>query len=321
MPNYAQTGGPLLQVTGLCRRYPLGKGRVLHAVSGVSFAVERGEALALVGESGCGKSTLGRLLVALDRPDSGEVCLGGRVISRLSDRALRPLRPRMQMVFQDSLSSFNPRRKVGDALIEPLKIHRRAYDPAFLERLLKQVGLPPDVMDRLPGSFSGGQRQRLNIARALVLEPELLVADEPVSALDVSLQAQIINLLGELRRSLGLACVFISHDLSVVRQMSDRIAVMYLGRIVELGETLAVMEQPSHPYTHALLQAIPRLNRPLPPPLSGDVPSPIDLPAGCPFHTRCPSVQARCAQERPELRTVDGGREVACHYPMNQGVA
>ncbi|GBR43916.1 ABC transporter ATP-binding protein [Neokomagataea thailandica] len=310
------SSAPLLEVTNLHRRYPVGKGRVLHAVSGVSFTVRRGEALALVGESGCGKSTLGRLLIALDRPDEGEVRFDGQVISGRSDRSLRAVRPRMQMVFQDSLSSFNPRRRVGDALLEPLKIHGRSYDSSTLERLLVQVGLPPDIVGRFPKTFSGGQRQRLNIARALVLQPELLVADEPVSALDVSLQAQIINVFHDLRAELGLSCVFISHDLSVVRQMADRVAVMYLGRIVELGETLSLMKHPAHPYTRALLESIPRLHHPLPDALQGDVPSPVDVPQGCPFHTRCPSVQSRCAHERPVLRPVEGGRDVACHYPV-----
>nr|WP_294914401.1 oligopeptide/dipeptide ABC transporter ATP-binding protein [uncultured Neokomagataea sp.] len=316
MQNSSSSDHPLLEVKNLHRRYPVGRGRVLHAVAGVSLTVAHGEALALVGESGCGKSTLGRLLIALDQPDEGEVRFDGHVISGRSERALRAMRPRMQMVFQDSLSSFNPRRCVGDALLEPLKIHRRSYDPGTLERLLAQVGLPADVIGRFPKTFSGGQRQRLNIARALVLQPDLLVADEPVSALDVSLQAQIINLFHELRSRLGLACVFISHDLSVVRQMADRVAVMYLGRIVEVGETLSLMKHPAHPYSRALLDAIPRLNQPLPDALQGDVPSPVDVPSGCPFHTRCPVVQPRCGQERPMLRSVGSGREVACHYPV-----
>ncbi|MBR0558797.1 ABC transporter ATP-binding protein [Neokomagataea anthophila] len=316
MQKSASSDHPLLEVKNLHRRYPVGRGRVLHAVAGVSLTVARGEALALVGESGCGKSTLGRLLIALDQPDEGEVRFEGQVISGRSERAMRSMRPRMQMVFQDSLSSFNPRRRVGDALLEPLKIHRRSYDAGTLERLLEQVGLPVDVKGRFPKTFSGGQRQRLNIARALVLQPDLLVADEPVSALDVSLQAQIINLFHELRARLGLACVFISHDLSVVRQMADRVAVMYLGRIVEVGETLSLMQHPAHPYSRALLDAIPRLNQPLPNALQGDVPSPVDVPSGCPFHTRCPVVRSRCGQERPMLRPVGGGREVACHYPV-----
>lgn len=308
-------GTPLLNVRGLYRRYPLGRGRVLQAVSDVSLTVARGEALALVGESGCGKSTLGRLLIALDRADSGEIRFDGTDIARLSERSLRPLRPRMQMVFQDSLSSFNPRRTVGASLAEPLNIHRRAH-PGAVEALLTQVGLAPDVATRFPCLLSGGQRQRANIARALALKPDLLIADEPVSALDVSLQAQIINLLMALRKTLALSCVFISHDLSVVRQMADRIAVMYLGRIIEQGESLALMARPAHPYTRSLLDAVPRLNRALPPPLQGDVPSPVDRPEGCHFHTRCPMVQPRCRVESPATRSIAPDRDVACHFPL-----
>ncbi|AFW00355.1 ABC transporter ATP-binding protein [Gluconobacter oxydans] len=306
----------LLEARRLEKQYRLGGGRVLHAVSDVSLQVHRGEALALVGESGCGKSSLGRTLIGLTHPTSGEVLFDGQRISGLSDRALRPWRARMQMVFQDSSAAFNPRRTVGESLAEPLRIHGRKNIRARVDDLLDQVGLARAVADRYPHEFSGGQRQRLNIARALVLGPDLLVADEPVSALDVSVQAQIVNLFRDLRASLGVACVFISHDLSVVRQMADRIAVMYLGSIVEEGDGLEVLDRPAHPYTKALLDAVPRPDRPLPPPLKGDVPSPVNPPSGCRFHTRCPIAQPKCATDRPSLQPCGTGRRVACHYPL-----
>ena len=306
----------LLEARNLEKSYHLGRGRVLHAVSGVSLQVRKGEALALVGESGCGKSTLGRTLIGLTQPTSGKVLFDGQEISGLSDRAMRPWRARMQMVFQDSSAAFNPRRTVGESLAEPLRIHRRHGVRERVAELLDQVGLSQSVAGRFPHEFSGGQRQRLNIARALALGPELLVADEPVSALDVSVQAQIVNLFGDLRASLGVACIFISHDLSVVRQMADRIAVMYLGSIVEEGPGLDVLDRPAHPYTKALLDAVPRPDRALPPPLQGDVPSPVNPPSGCRFHTRCPIAQPRCATERPVLQPSGEGRQVACHYPL-----
>ncbi|GLQ60465.1 ABC transporter ATP-binding protein [Gluconobacter japonicus] len=306
----------LLEARRLEKQYKLGGGRVLHAVSDVSLQVHRGEALALVGESGCGKSSLGRTLIGLTQPTSGEVLFDGHRISGLSDHALRPWRARMQMVFQDSSAAFNPRRTVGESLAEPLRIHGRKNIRARVDDLLDQVGLARSVADRYPHEFSGGQRQRLNIARALVLGPDLLVADEPVSALDVSVQAQIVNLFRDLRASLGVACVFISHDLSVVRQMADRIAVMYLGSIVEEGDGLEVLDRPAHPYTKALLDAVPRPDRPLPPPLKGDVPSPVNPPSGCRFHTRCPIAQPKCATDRPSLQPCGVGRRVACHYPL-----
>ncbi|MFT9072192.1 ABC transporter ATP-binding protein [Gluconobacter potus] len=306
----------LLEAKNLSKHYHLSHGETLRAVSDVSLVVHRGEALALVGESGCGKSTLGRTLIGLGTPSSGDVFFEGERISGLSDRALRRWRPRMQMVFQDSSSTFNPRRTIGETLAEPMRIHGRTGIAERIATLLEQVGLSSSILSRYPHEFSGGQRQRLNIARALMLGPDLLVADEPTSALDVSVQAQIVNLLRDLRNSLGVACVFISHDLAVVRQMADRIAVMYLGRIVEEGDVLAVLEAPAHPYTRALLNAVPRPDRPLPPPLKGDVPSPIHPPQGCAFHTRCPLAQPRCSQERPELDRVAEGRRVACHYPL-----
>lgn len=311
----------LLEARHLSRHYRLARGEVLRAVDDISLEVRRGEALALVGESGCGKSTLGRTLIGLTSASSGEVLFDGVRISGLSDRALRPWRPRMQLVFQDSASTFNPRRTIGDALAEPLRIQGSQKISERVDSLIVQVGLSPSVLSRYPYEFSGGQRQRLNIARALMSGPELLVADEPTSALDVSVQAQIVNLLRELRASLGLACVFISHDLAVVRQMADRIAVMYLGRIVEEGEVMSVLGRPAHPYTKALLDAVPRPDRPLPPPLVGDVPSPVRPPDGCAFHTRCPIARSECATIRPVLREIAAGaaslgRRVACHYPL-----
>ncbi|WP_367160936.1 ABC transporter ATP-binding protein [Kozakia baliensis] len=306
----------LLEAETIEKRYRLGGGRVLQAVAGVSLRVGAGEALALVGESGCGKSTLGRALLGLTPIDAGAIRFEGQDIARLSARQMRPVRARMQMVFQDSYASLNPRRNAGEALAEPLRIHKRAGVTERVRELLDWVGLPQSALARYPHEFSGGQRQRLNIARAIALDPVLLVADEPVSALDVSVQAQIINLFRELQERLGLACVFISHDLAVVRQMADRIAVMYLGVIVEEGDGLAVMAAPAHPYTRALLDAVPRPDRPLPPPLVGDVPSPISPPPGCRFHTRCPIAQARCREEVPLLRDIGAGRRVACHFPL-----
>lgn len=306
----------LLEAKDLERRYRLRDGRELQAVAGVSLTIAPGEALALVGESGCGKSTLGRLLLRLDDPTSGTLRFDGKDITTLSERRLRALRPRMQMVFQDSYASLNPRRTAGDALAEPLRIHRRPGVAARVRELLGLVGLPEAAAAKFPHEFSGGQRQRLNIARAIALGPALIVADEPVSALDVSVQAQIINLFRDLQARLGLACVFISHDLAVVRQMADRIAVMYLGAIVEEGEGMAVLAAPAHPYTRALLDAVPRADRPLPPPLSGEVPSPISPPSGCRFHPRCPIARDRCGIETPALRMTGTGRAVACHFPL-----
>ncbi|QDH16691.1 ABC transporter ATP-binding protein [Swingsia samuiensis] len=309
----------LLKAQDVTKKYALGRKKVVHAVSDVSLTVSRGETLALVGESGCGKSTLGRMLVGLSAPSSGHIFFDDKEITGLSERAMRPWRPRMQMIFQDSYASFNPRRSVGGSLSEPLKIHRHKNIQERLEEITRLVGISYADLGRYPSAFSGGQRQRLNIARALVLKPELLVADEPVAALDVSIQAQIINLFRELQSSLGLASVFISHDLSVVRQMADRIAVMYLGRIIEEGESLSLIATPLHPYTRALLAAVPQLNRPLGAPLKGDIPSPVHPPSGCAFHTRCPVAQPRCALERPLLQDYGlEGRRVACHYPQSE---
>ena len=323
----------LLEAENLSKHFTLG-GRfspggpqVLRAVDGVSLAVRRGETLGLVGESGCGKSTLGRCLVRLYDVSGGAVRFEGRDITRLDDGALRPLRPRMQMVFQDPSASLNPRRRVADLVAEPLRVHPgpggkargrgeirdRLYD------LMDLVGLSREHLDRYPHEFSGGQRQRIGIARALALEPSLIVADESVSALDVSVQAQIINLFMDLQDRLGITYLFIAHDLSVVRQISTRTAVMYLGSVVETGETETLFHRPAHPYTEALLSAVPvahagetRRRRIV---LKGDVPSPLRPPPGCRFHTRCPKAQERCRSEPPVLRDVGDGRVAACHYP------
>jgi peptide/nickel transport system ATP-binding protein len=324
------TGPALLEASGVVKHFHLGGtltpgGRqTVHALDGVSLALGRGETLALVGESGCGKSTLGRCLLRLYELTEGSVRFEGRDISRLSQRRLRPMRPRMQMVFQDPYASLNPRRQVGDLLAEPLRVHtrwgrRRVRDR--LAELMGLVGLPTEHLQRYPHEFSGGQRQRIGIARALALEPALVVADEPVSALDVSVQAQIVNLMMDLQERLGLAYIFIAHDLSVVRQIAPRTAVMYLGTIVETGPTEALFTRPAHPYTDALLSAVPeaaeRRARPRVA-LGGEVPSPLSPPTGCRFHPRCPRAQARCSAEVPVLRHLPtaGGREVACHFPL-----
>ncbi len=318
---------PLLEAKNLSKRYHLRAGlgrrrRVLHALDNVSLAVRPGETLGLVGESGCGKSTLGRALLRLHDVDSGEIRFEGRDITRLSERAMRPLRTRMQMVFQDPYASLNPRRRVGDLIAEPLRVHGgvgAAAINARLRELLSLVGLAPEHLDRFPHEFSGGQRQRIGIARALALEPLLLVADEPVSALDVSVQAQIVNLFADLQERLGLTYVFIAHDLSVVRQISTRVAVMYLGSIVETGPTDLVLHHPAHPYTAALISSVPMPDahgeRRRKVALRGEPPSPTEPPSGCRFHTRCPRAEARCAEERPLLVERHDNRAAACHFP------
>ena len=327
------TGTPILEAVKLSKHFKLG-GRfqaqgiqVLRAVDDVSLTVERGETLGLVGESGCGKSTLGRCLMRLYDVSGGTVHFEGQDITRTTLKALRPLRPRMQMVFQDPYASLNPRRRVADLIAEPLRVHPRADGrrrggaeiQARLEQLMDLVGLSTDHLQRFPHEFSGGQRQRIGIARALALEPSLIVADESVSALDVSVQAQIINLFMDLQDRLGITYLFIAHDLSVVRQISTRTAVMYLGSVVETGPTDTLFRHPAHPYTEALMSAVPvahageaRRERII---LRGDVPSPLRPPPGCRFHTRCPKVGDRCRSERPLLRDVGDGRIAACHYP------
>lgn len=317
---------PLLSVRDLSKTYDLPRGQSLKAVDGISLDVMPGEVLGFVGESGCGKSTLGRCLLRLTDATSGQILFEGQDITRLSERALRPLRQRMQMVFQDSYASLNPRRRIGDLLAEPLKVHPgpdgRKRTPAAitarLHDLMELVSLPATALDRYPHEFSGGQRQRINIARALALSPRLVVADEPVSALDVSVQAQIVNLFADLQAQLGLTYVFVAHDLAVVRQISTRVAVMYLGAIVEIGKTDDVLHHPAHPYTAALTQAVPRpeVGALRHPPLRGDIPSPVARPSGCRFHTRCPAVQDRCRTEEPTLQPVRSGHDVACHFPL-----
>ncbi|MFI5019030.1 MAG: ABC transporter ATP-binding protein [Dongiales bacterium] len=321
---------PLLKANDVKTHFRVGRSvipgqqKTVYAVDGVSLEVWPGETLGLVGESGCGKSTLGRCLMRLYEITDGQILLDGVDISHLGARQLRPHRRQMQMVFQDPYASLNPRRRIGDLVAEPMRIHGR-LGRAEIDRRLKElmglVGLHPDHLNRFPHEFSGGQRQRIGVARALALEPRLIVADEPVSALDVSIQAQIVNLLADLQERLALTYIFIAHDLSVVRQVSSRIAVMYLGAIVETGPTDLVYGHPAHPYTEALISAVPvpELDRPVKRErivLTGDVPSPMNPPAGCRFNPRCRYATDRCRAERPILRPLPDGRQVACHYPL-----
>jgi peptide/nickel transport system ATP-binding protein/oligopeptide transport system ATP-binding protein len=317
---------PLLQVSDLVKEFKVraegGKPGVLHAVSGVSLSLQAGETLALVGESGCGKSTTGRCILRLTEPTSGSVVFNGTSLLELDHEAMRRMRRNLQIVFQDPQASLHPRMTVRKLLAEPLQVHgmAKADIPGRIEELLRLVHLRPEFLDRYPHEFSGGQRQRVGIARALAINPALLVLDEPVSALDVSIQAEIMKLLVELRERLGLSYLFIAHDLAVVRQIADRVAVMYLGGIVETGPADVLYSNPQHPYTQALLSAVP-----IPDPtielgrqrivLQGDLPSPIDPPSGCRFRTRCWRADDRCATERPVLTAVQGAHEVACHYP------
>jgi len=319
------TPAPLVEARDLVKRFPVrgglfGRARgAVHAVESVSLAIPPGETLGLVGESGCGKSTLGRLLLRLLEPTAGDVLFDGRSLAGLPPAAMRALRREMQVVFQDPYGSLNPRMRVADIVAEGLVIHRlgtRAERDARVAELLALVGLPPDAARRYPHEFSGGQRQRIGIARALAVGPRFVVADEPVSALDVSIQAQIVNLLQDLRRRLGLTMLFISHDLRVVRHVSDRVAIMYLGRIVEIGPRDRIFAAPRHPYTKALLAAVPRPDphaRPPRQPLPGDVPDPADPPPGCAFHPRCPWAEDRCRTTPPALAGGRDGHAVACH--------
>ena len=323
---------PMLEAASLSKTFRLGSrfraGGIQHlqALKDVSVSVQQGEILGLVGESGCGKSTLGRCLLRLYDVNDGRIAFKGRDITRLSQRELRPLRADMQMVFQDPYSSLNPRRRVGDLIAEPLRVHGHQSERDIqgrLRELMDLVNLSADFLTRFPHEFSGGQRQRIGIARAIALSPSLIVADEPVSALDVSVQAQIVNLFMDLQEKLGLTYVFIAHDLSVVRQIATRTAVMYLGGIVEVGETDRVLHAPAHPYTAALISAVPEPDasgrikpRTI---LRGEPPSPTNPPPGCRFHTRCPIARQRCAEEVPRLVPLGDGRAVACHFPLEGG--
>jgi oligopeptide transport system ATP-binding protein len=318
----------LLEAVDLVKHFPVGGRRsseVVHAVDGVSLEVRRGETVGIVGESGCGKSTLGRLFVRLLEPTSGTLRFGGDDITTLSHRDLRPYRRELQMIFQDPYASLNPRRRVGQIIADPLEIHGTGSGDEVRRRvleLLEVVGLSPQLVDRFPHEFSGGQRQRVGVARALALNPQLIVADEPVSALDVSIQAQVVNLLADLQDEYDLTYVFIAHDLGVVHHVSDRIAVMYLGVIVETAPADDLYARPIHPYTEALLSAIPDIEtgedeaqreRIV---LEGEVPSPISPPAGCRFHTRCLYATEVCRAERPPLADFGNGRFAACHHPL-----
>ena len=328
----ARSNGSLIEVRDLVKHFPIKSGIIIdreigrvRAVDGVNLDVKPGETVGLVGESGCGKSTLCRTIVQLLKPTSGSVLFDGRELVGLSQRQLRPVRREMQMIFQDPYASLNPRKRVGQIVGDPLKLHGLAKGQELrrqVQELLEHVGLNPEHYNRYPHEFSGGQRQRIGIARALALQPKLIIADEPVSALDVSIQAQIINLLDDLQDDFNLTYIFVAHDLGVIRHVSDRIVVMYLGKVVEIGPADAVYDRPIHPYTLSLLSALP-----IPDPkanaareqivLEGDLPSPANPPAACRFHTRCPSATEICSVEEPELRHFGGGHWAACHHPLN----
>jgi peptide/nickel transport system ATP-binding protein len=332
-PGGASAGKALVQARGLVKHFPLTRGILIRreigavrAVDDVSFDVMRGETLGLVGETGCGKSTTARLLTRLLDATAGEILFEGRDITGLKGAELKALRREMQMIFQDPYSSLNPRKTVGSIIGEPFVIHGlergEGQRKRRVQELMDTVGLNPEHYNRFPHEFSGGQRQRIGVARALALKPKLIVADEPVSALDVSIQAQILNLLRDLQRNFGLTLIFIAHDLSVVRHMCDRVAVMYLGKVVELAPNRPLYSYPRHPYTGALLSAVPltdpsdgRRERQV---LSGDVPSPANPPQACRFHTRCPKAQPVCAEQEPPLEDKGNDTRAACHFPLTR---
>lgn len=316
--------GALVEVEHMVKEFPVGGGMakksVVHAISDVSLTIHEGETLALVGESGCGKSTLGRLILRLLAPTSGAVRFEGKDLAEIPTEELRNMRRRFQIIFQDPYASLNPRMTVSQIIAEPLNTHKacatKEETEARVKELMKRVGIRPEFYNRYPHQFSGGQRQRIGIARALALNPKLIVCDEPVSALDVSIQAQILNLLHDLQKEFDLTYLFISHDLSVVRYISDRVCVMFLGKLCEIGDTELIFKNPQHPYTQFLLEAVPKPNPHLRKEkkslLTGEMPSPVNPPSSCRFHTRCPYATALCRKEEPEMREVEG-RMVACH--------
>jgi oligopeptide transport system ATP-binding protein len=327
-PSEKLKSTPLLEVQNLKQYYPITKGILsktvghVKAVDGLSFEIFPGETLGLVGESGCGKSTTGRAIVQLEKPTAGEIIFAGQNITKFSNREMRKIRTDIQIIFQDPYSSLNPRKRIGDLLSEPLLFHKLAEPSEVkkkVEDILEIVGLPASYKNRYPHEFSGGQRQRIGIARALILNPKLIICDEPVSALDVSIQAQVLNLLKDLQKEFKLTYLFIGHGLGAVKYISDRIAVMYLGNIVEIAKTAAIFRSPKHPYTQALLNAYPVPNPHLRGRerivLEGDVPNPSNPPTGCKFHTRCPLAQSKCKEEVPMLKGDD--HLFACHFPLN----